>query len=57
MNKLSEKQEKLSSFKANVLRTSTLGTIDWERVDGKWKGGVKEGKGVTASGTTSVGGS
>ncbi|EME87075.1 uncharacterized protein MYCFIDRAFT_86499 [Pseudocercospora fijiensis CIRAD86] len=33
MNKLSEKQEKLASFKANVLRTTTLGTIDWERVD------------------------
>ncbi|KXT12291.1 hypothetical protein AC579_5651 [Pseudocercospora musae] len=55
MNKLSEKQEKLSSFKANVLRTTTLGTIDWERVDGKWKGGVKEGKGVIASGTSRPG--
>ncbi|KXS99099.1 hypothetical protein AC578_3528 [Pseudocercospora eumusae] len=55
MNKLSEKQEKLSSFKANVLRTTTLGTIDWERVDGKWRGGVKEGKGVIASGSSRPG--
>ena len=41
MNRLSEKLEKLSSFKANVLRTVTLGAIEWEKVDGKWKGGVK----------------
>lgn len=41
MNSLSEKLEKLSSFKANVLRTKTLGEIDWEKVDAKWKGGVK----------------
>lgn len=41
MNRLSEKLSKLSNFKANVLRTVTLGTIEWEKVDGKWKGGVK----------------
>lgn len=41
MNSLSEKLQKLSSFKANVLRTKTLGEIDWEKVDSKWKGGVK----------------
>lgn len=41
MNRLSEKLSKLSNFKANVLRTVTLGTIEWEKVEGKWKGGVK----------------
>lgn len=48
MNRLSEKLPKLSSFKANVLRTKTLGEIEWEKVESKWKGGVKEGKGLPA---------
>ena len=43
---LSRKLEKLSSFKANILRTSTMGAVDWERKDGRWEGGVQEGKGV-----------
>lgn len=41
MNRLSEKLSKLSNFKANVLRTVTLGNLEWEKVEGKWKGGVK----------------
>jgi beta-lactamase superfamily II metal-dependent hydrolase len=40
-----KKCERLSSFKANVLRTKTLGTVEWEKKDGKWEGGVKEGQG------------
>ncbi len=41
MNRLAEKLANLSSFKANVLRTKTLGEIEWEMVEKKWKGGVK----------------
>jgi hypothetical protein len=48
MNRLSEKLVKLSSFKANVLRTKTLGSIEWEKKDNKWKGGVIEGQGMPA---------
>lgn len=42
---LAKTSEKLSSFKANVLRTS-LGTVEWKKSDGKWEGGVKPGKGT-----------
>ncbi|KYG41590.1 hypothetical protein M433DRAFT_7831 [Acidomyces richmondensis BFW] len=44
MEALSKKCSKLSSFKANVLRTTSFGAVDWEKVDGKWSGGVTEGK-------------
>ncbi|KAK4495160.1 hypothetical protein PRZ48_013487 [Zasmidium cellare] len=43
---LSKKCEKLSSFKANVLRTTSLGTVDWQKKDSKWSGGVQPGKGT-----------
>ncbi|KAK5133462.1 hypothetical protein LTR08_007704 [Meristemomyces frigidus] len=46
MDALSTTCTKLSSFKANVLRTTTFGSVEWEQKDGKWSGGVKEGKGV-----------
>lgn len=46
MDDLSSKCSKLSSFKANVLRTTTFGNVEWERKDSKWTGGVKEGKGL-----------
>jgi len=45
MEALSAKCAKLSSFKANVLRTTSFGTVDWEKKDGKWSGGVQESKG------------
>jgi len=45
MEKLSEKCEKLTSFKANVLRSKTLWIVEWEKVDGKWTGGVKSNMG------------
>ncbi|KAF2767900.1 hypothetical protein EJ03DRAFT_328780 [Teratosphaeria nubilosa] len=48
MDTLSNKCSKLSSFKANVLRTTRFGTVDWEKKDGKWSGGVTDGKGVEA---------
>lgn len=39
--------EKLASFKANVLRTTALGTVEWTKKDGgSWEGGVQEGKGL-----------
>ena len=46
---LSKTCEKLSSFKANILRTTSFGSVEWEKADGKWKGGVTEGKGVKSS--------
>ncbi|KAK5722241.1 hypothetical protein LTR17_014247 [Elasticomyces elasticus] len=48
MAALSEKCDKLNSFKANVLRTTSFGAVEWEKKDGKWVGGVTEGKGVAA---------
>lgn len=41
MEALSKKNDKLSSFKANVLRSKTLGTVTWEKKDDKWTGGAK----------------
>lgn len=49
MDALSKKCSKLSSFKANILRTTSFGTVEWERKSGKWIGGVKEGKGAARS--------
>ncbi len=46
---LTTKCPKLNSFKANVLRTTTFGTVEYEMKDSKWTGGVKEGKGVAAA--------
>ena len=46
MEALSSKCEKLSSFKANVLRTTSFGTVEWDRKNGKWSGGAIEAKGV-----------
>lgn len=44
---MSKTSEKLASFKANVLRTTTLGTVEWTKKEGgKWEGGVQEGKGM-----------
>jgi len=40
---------KLNSFKANVLRTTSFGAVEWEKKDEKWTGGVTEGKGVSAA--------
>ncbi|KAK3114701.1 hypothetical protein LTR53_006712 [Teratosphaeriaceae sp. CCFEE 6253] len=45
---LGAKCEKLTSFKASILRTTSFGSVDWEKKDGKWSGGVTEGKGVAA---------
>lgn len=49
MEALSSKCQKLSSFKANVLKTSSFGSVEWEKQGGKWTGGVTEGKGVVAA--------
>lgn len=43
MDALTKKCDKLSALRANVLRTTSFGTVAWERKDGKWTGGVKEG--------------
>ncbi|KAI6856933.1 hypothetical protein KC343_g12293 [Hortaea werneckii] len=43
---------KLSSFKVSILRTTTFGGVEWEKKEGKWVGGVKEGKG-SVTGETS----
>ena len=43
MDALSKKCDKLTALKANILRTTSFGTVAWERKDSKWTGGVKEG--------------
>ncbi len=48
LESLSEKLEKLSSFKANILKTTSMAMVDFEKKDGKWTGNVSEGQGVTA---------
>ncbi|KAJ9665881.1 hypothetical protein H2201_004005 [Coniosporium apollinis] len=40
MQQLSAKCPKLSSFKANVLRTTSMGTVEWTKEGGFWKGGM-----------------
>ena len=49
MDALSSKCEKISSFKVSILRATSFGGVEWEKKDGKWTGGVIEGKGVTAA--------
>jgi hypothetical protein len=46
---LNRKCPKLTSFKASVLRTTSFGSVNWEKKDNKWSGGVKEGQRVRAS--------
>ena len=46
LDALSQKLEKLLSFKVSILRATSFGTVDFEKKDGKWTGGVTEGKGV-----------
>ncbi|CAK3772918.1 Hypothetical predicted protein [Lecanosticta acicola] len=48
LDELSKKCEKLGSFKANVLRTTSLGTVEWSRESGKWQGGARPGKGMAS---------
>lgn len=50
MESLSKTCEKISSFKANILRTTSFGSVEWEKSGSKWKGGVTEGKGVSQNG-------
>ncbi|KAG9700253.1 hypothetical protein KCU95_g779, partial [Aureobasidium melanogenum] len=38
---LGEKCKRLTSFKADILRSSAMQTIKWEKKDDKWSGGVK----------------
>lgn len=33
---------KLESFKVNILRTSSLGSVEWKREGGEWIGGITE---------------
>lgn len=49
MDALSKSCEKLSTFKANILRTTSFGSVEWSKEDAKWKGGVVEGKGISKS--------
>jgi len=37
---LSEKCKNMNSFKANVLRTTSWGSIEWEKKGEEWEGGV-----------------
>ncbi len=48
MQSLSSKCEKLTSFNVSILRAPSFGTVDWAKKDGKWVGGVSEGKGLPA---------
>lgn len=48
MQSWSSKAEKLSAFSVSILRAPSFGTVDWAKKDGKWVGGVSEGKGVPA---------
>ncbi|KAI4717058.1 hypothetical protein E4T48_06750 [Aureobasidium sp. EXF-10727] len=41
---LGEKCKRLTSFKADILRSSAMQTIEWEKKDDKWSGGVKAAK-------------
>ncbi|TIA20201.1 hypothetical protein D6C81_04369 [Aureobasidium pullulans] len=41
---LGEKCKRLSSFKADILRSSAMQTIEWEKKDDKWSGGIKAAK-------------
>ena len=38
---MSKNASKLNSFKANILRSSAMTQIEWEKKDDTWKGGVK----------------
>ncbi|KAK4983079.1 hypothetical protein LTR50_007431 [Elasticomyces elasticus] len=40
MEKLGERCAKLTSFKASILRTTSMGTAEWTKADGTWKGGI-----------------
>ncbi|KAK3674335.1 hypothetical protein LTR78_005804 [Recurvomyces mirabilis] len=44
MEALSKKCPNLKTFKVSVLRTTSFGALEWERKDGKWKGGLAEAK-------------
>lgn len=41
MEGLAEKCKNLASFKANILRSNSLGQIEWEKKDGEWERTVK----------------
>jgi len=49
MENLEQKCEKISSFAANVLRSKNLGTVNWEKKEGKWHGGATKGLKETKS--------
>ena len=42
MTTLEENCPKLESFKVNILRTSSLGSVEWLKEGGEWKGGITE---------------
>ena len=41
---LGNKCKRLTSFKADILRSSAMATIEWEKKEEKWIGGVKAAK-------------
>lgn len=42
LKQLSSKMERLSSFKVNILKTTSMATVAFERKDGVWSGGVSD---------------
>lgn len=44
MESLSAKCKQLNSFKANILRSSAMGAVEWVKKDDKWGGGVQAAK-------------
>lgn len=50
---LSSKLEKLSVFKANILKTNSMATVAFEKKDGEWTGEAKESQ-VSASESAGV---
>ena len=41
---LAEKCKQFNSFKANVLRSSAMDAVEWNKKDDKWTGGVQAPK-------------
>lgn len=42
MRELSEKCPKLESLKVNVLRTSSVGSVEWSKDEARWRGGLTD---------------
>nr|POE79528.1 hypothetical protein CFP56_07593 [Quercus suber] len=49
MRAMAGKCPKLTSFTVNVLRSTSFGTVKWEKKNDKWSGGVTEGQALAVS--------